>query len=182
MKWSIAELDARWSSLPAAPRERGCVTQVCVRADVGQRKFPDVLELCPKRGGIGDRWERGTWIQLPDGSPDPRVQLAITSRHVLDFLQTLTGCLHHPGDTLIVDFDLSRNHLPAGARVRIGSALVEVSDVENDACGKFAAHYGVDVFNWIRAASNRDRRHRGLFARVVSGGRVRSGDPVIRCA
>ena len=82
------------------------------------------------------------------------------------------------GDTLIVDLDLSTQHLPAGVRVQVGEAVVEISDVENDACAKFAQHYGADVFQWIRAGGNREKRLRGLFARVISGGWVRDGDAV----
>ena len=60
----------------------------------------------------------------------------------------------------------------------MGDAVVEISDVENDACAKFARHYGDDVFQWIRAPANRGHRLRGLFARVISGGWVRDGDDV----
>lgn len=176
MRWSIAELDARWLALPPAPRERGRIVQVCVRPDVDQRAFPGAVELCPRRGAIGDRWERRTWKHLPDGSPDPRVQVAMIEQRTLRWLQELTGCTHHPGDTFIVDLDLGTPHLPLGARLRVGEAVIEISDVENDACAKFARHYGADVFEWIRAAGNREKRLRGLFARVVTGGFVRDGD------
>jgi hypothetical protein len=176
MSWSIAELDARWAALPPSPRDRGRVTQVCVRPDVDQRAFPESVELCPVRGAIGDRWQRRTWMHLPDGSPDPRVQVAVMNSQTLEFLQNLTGCTHHPGDTLLVDLDLSAEALPSGNRVRIGAAVLEISDVENDACAKFAKHYGDDVFQWIRAPANRTKRHRGLFACVVLGGHIRAGD------
>jgi MOSC domain-containing protein YiiM len=154
--------------------------QVCVRPAVDQREFPAVLELCPHRGAVGDRWERRTWRHLPDGSPDPRVQVAVMDHRLLDFLQALTGCHHHPGDTLIVDLALDVASLPVGARLQVGSAVIEVSDIENDGCAKFGAHYGNDVLAWIRAPANRARRLRGLFARVVTGGHVCPGDAVAR--
>ena len=56
--------------------------------------------------------------------------------------------------------------------------MIEIADVENDACAKFAQHYGADVFQWIRATGNREKRLRGLFARVITGGGVRDGDAV----
>jgi MOSC domain-containing protein YiiM len=97
---------------------------------------------------------------------------------MMNFLTSLTGCDHHPGDTLIVDLDLSVENLPVGTRLAVGSAVIEVSDVENDGCAKFAAHYGDDVFDWIRAEGNRAKRLRGLFARVGEVGTVKSGDTV----
>ena len=178
MPWSTADLDSRWADVLPSPQNTGSVTQVCVRPDLNQRVFPDDLHLDPKRGAVGDRWERRTWIYLPDGRPDPRVQVAMMNSRMLTFLQTLTGCCHHPGDTLLVDLDLSARHLPVGTQVRAGSATLEISDVENDACAKFALHYGNDVLAWIRNPQNRERRLRGVFARVVSEGVVRNGDVI----
>lgn len=179
IRWSEAELDARLAAIPASPFDGGRVIQVCVRPDIDQRAFPEVVELCPRRGALGDRWERRTWMHLPDGSSDPRVQVAVMDVRVLRFLQDLTGCRHHPGDTVLVELDLDAERLPVGAHLVIGTAVIAVSDVENDACAKFARHYGADVLAWIRAPANRARRLRGLFARVVSGGVVRAGDAVM---
>ncbi len=117
-------------------------------------------------------------MHLSDGRPDPRVQVAMMDVHLLRFLQDLTGCAHHPGDTLLVELNLEAAHLPTGARVRVGGAVLEISDVENNACAKFAHHYGTDVLAWMREPANRERRLRGVFARVAGGGRVREGDPV----
>lgn len=184
MPWTPAELDARFAAYLAARVRRatgqvGQVVQVCVRPDLDQRAFPERVELCPRRGAIGDRWERRTWMYLADGSPDPRVQVAMMDVSVLEFLQDLTGCGHHPGDTLVVDLDLGAAQLPVGTHLHVGEAIIEISDVENDACVKFARHYGGEVWAWIRDPANRARRLRGLFARVIAGGVVRAGDAVV---
>lgn len=180
MPWTLAALDARRAALPPSPRDAGRVTRVCVRPGLDQRAFPETLELCPRRGAIGDRWERRTWMHLPDGSPDPRVQVAIAHAPTIALLQQLTENPGHPGDTLLVDLDLSVANLPAGTRLRVGTAVVEVSDVENDGCAKFAARHGADVLAWIRAPENRARRLRGLFARVIAAGFVAPGDTIRR--
>jgi len=135
-----------------------------------------VLQLSPERGALGDRWERRAWVRLSDGRSDPRVQVAVAPARVIAMIQELSGCDRHPGDTLLVDMDLEARHLPVGSRIRVGTAVVEVSDVENDACAKFAARHGDDVLAWIRAPQNRERRLRGLYARVVQAGEVRAGD------
>ena len=98
----------------------------------------------------------------------------------MTWIQELTRCAYHPGDTLLVDFDLSAQNLPCGARLRAGSAIIEVSDIENDGCEKFAARHGADLLSWIRAPENRVRRIRGLFARVIVAGTVRAGDEFCR--
>jgi len=173
----IAEiLEARLAALAPSPRDQGQVIRICVRPDLDTRAFPAVVELDPRRGAIGDRWERRTWMHLPDGRPDPRVQVAVAHAATIALIQELTGNATHPGDTLLVDLDLSEANLPAGTRLRAGSAVIEVSDVPNDACGKFAARHGADVLAWIRAPGHSAHRLRGLFAQIVEGGIVRPGD------
>lgn len=176
MARSFSELDDGRSRLPPSPRDRGRVEQVCVRPALDERFFPEELHLCPRRGAIGDRWEHRTWMYLPDGRPDPRVQLAIAHAPTIAWVHALSGNAHHPGDTLLVDLDLHANNLPAGSRLRVGTAVIEISDVENDGCAKFAARHGSEIRAWMAAPENRTRRLRGVFARVLQEGVVRAGD------
>jgi len=176
----VQSFERLYSILPPRPASAARVEALCVRAGPDLREERASLELHPERGAIGDRWERKTWLYLPDGRPDPRVQVAVCNSSVLSLIQTATGVKHHPGDTVFTDLDLSIANLPTGTHLQVGSAVLEISDVENDACAKFAAHYGAGVFAWIRLPENRTRRLRGLFARVVAGGVVRLGDAVLK--
>lgn len=180
MQHTPEELDRALAQLGPSPDGVSTIACVCIRPALDQREYPAVLELSGARGAIGDRWERRTWMYLPDGRPDPRVQVALCNSRFIDLVRRLAGTDHHPGDTLMADLDLSESSLPVGARLRAGTAVIEVSDVENDACAKFARYYGEDFLRWIRLPENRSRRLRGLFARVVQDGHVRVGDPIVR--
>ena len=177
---SAALLERELAALGPLPCTSARADLLCVRPGPDQRELRQQIELCPRRGAIGDRWLNKTWMYLPDGSPDPRVQDALGNLRIIELIQGLTGNFHHPGDTLLTTLDLSENNLPVGSRLRLGEAVIEVSDVENDACAKFAARHGTVVFEWIRDPSNRHRRLRGLFARIISPGVVRLDDPVVR--
>jgi hypothetical protein len=178
MAVTIEELDHLYRALPRRPTAEARVNALCVRPGPEQREVRASIEFDPVRGAIGDRWERKTWLYLPGGKPDPRVQVAICNSCVLAMVQTATGVHHHPGDTVFTDLDLSLQNLAPGSRLRLGPAVVEISNVENDACAKFAAQYGVSVLAWIRLPQNRLLRLRGVFAKVVTGGLVQRGDPV----
>ncbi len=178
MPVTIEELDLLYRALPLRPTAQARVNALCVRPGPDLREERASIEFDPERGVIGDRWERKTWLYLQDGKPDPRVQVALCNSDILAMVQKATGVRHHPGDTVFTDLDLSVTNLPVGMRLKIGTAVVEISDVENDACAKFAAHYGAAVLAWIRLPQNRSLRLRGLFARIISGGLVRVNDPV----
>lgn len=173
-----ADFEAALAQLPPFPRERAPIQCLCVRPGPDGRELRETIEFCPIEGARGDRWIRKTWMYLPDGRPDPRVQVAIGNSGIIAMIQRLTGNDRHPGDTILTTLDLSMDNLPVGTRLRAGTAILEVSEVENDACAKFAERHGPDVFRWIRDPANRTRRLRGLFASIVQGGIVRSTDEI----
>jgi len=80
------------------------------------------------------------------------------------------------GDQLIVDFDLSEANCPAGTRLAIGDAVIEVTTKPHTGCAKFADRYGIEAARWINS-----RKHlhlRGICAVVVQPGSVSVGDEV----
>lgn len=181
MVLTFDELDRRRAALPPLPGDSALVESLAVRpGPPGMREARDEIELDPVRGALGDRWERKTWLYLPDARPDPRVQLALCNTSLLALMQAAAGTQHHPGDTIFSNLDLGEQNLATGSRLRVGTAVIEISDVENDACAQFAEHYGEVVFKWIREPANRALRLRGVFARVVVGGKVRVGDVIMR--
>ena len=88
--------------------------------------------------------------------------------------------LHEAGDNILVDFDISVENLPPGSRLRVGEALLEISAAPHTGCSKFAARFGQDALRWTNWRHWRERRLRGVNARVVQGGTVRVGDVVER--
>jgi MOSC domain-containing protein YiiM len=65
--------------------------------------------------------------------------------------------------------------LPAGSRLQIGEAVVEVTEPPHTGCAKFAGRFGVDALAWTREPEGRQRRRRGMHVRVLESGLVRQG-------
>jgi MOSC domain-containing protein YiiM len=80
------------------------------------------------------------------------------------------------GDQLLVDFDLSSDNLPAGTRLRVGTAVIEVTTKPHTGCAKFAERFGQDAARWVN--SRKDLRLRGICAVVVEPGKVAAGDAI----
>ncbi|SFT11343.1 hypothetical protein SAMN04488040_3219 [Sulfitobacter marinus] len=177
---TLAECEAALDHILAAPKSGATIGQLCFRPDFGLRTFPDALELTVDHGIIGERWTKKPWLTLPDGAPDPRIQVSILSRRVMDLCWRDRINAPHPGDPIVVDMDLSAANLPVGARLSAGSAVLEVSDKFNTGCIKWNERYGNDSLRWINMRENRDFRLRGILCKIVQDGTVTVGDQLIK--
>ncbi len=177
---STAECDAALDHIRAAPSSGATIGQLCFRPDYGLRTYPDSLEMTVDKGIIGERWIKKPWLTLPDGAPDPRIQVSILSQRVMDLCCRQHPDALHPGDPIVVDMDLSVANLPTGTRLRAGSAILEVSDKFNTACVKWHDRYGNDSLRWINKHENRDYRLRGILCKIVQDGTVNVGDQLVK--
>jgi MOSC domain-containing protein YiiM len=82
------------------------------------------------------------------------------------------------GDNLYVDLDLSAANLPAGTRLRIGRALVEMTPEPHNGCKKFNARFGNDALKFVQRKETRDQNFRGVYWRVIEPGEIAVGDVI----
>lgn len=175
---TLSFLQSRRDWALSAPRDEAPILALCLRPEEGQRRFARRLRLDPEEGVVGDRWIRKTWMHLPDGRPDPRIQVCLLGARVLQLIRGMADGSVYPGDNVIADMDFSEGNLPAGQRLQLGSAVIEVSDVFNTACSKWQQRYGAASLQWINLPENKPHRLRGILARVVQGGEVGLEDSI----
>jgi MOSC domain-containing protein YiiM len=80
------------------------------------------------------------------------------------------------GDQLFLDMDISPENLPAGTRLEIGTAVIEVTAEPHTGCAKFVERFGVDAMKFVNSTVGRAHNLRGLNARVVRPGTISVGD------
>ena len=175
-----AELDRALPDVLSAPKNNTPVDMLCRRPDRNKREFPDRLELRVSGGIAGDYGMQKPWSTLPDGSPDPRIQVSILPRRVLDLVWRDRENITHPGDAIITDLNVALENLPTGTRLQIGSAVVEVSDMWNQGCAKWKVRMGRDAYDWTSCPEHEDLRLRGIYCLIVSDGEVALGDRIIK--
>lgn len=173
MKPDRATLEAATSHVNAAPRDGAAIEMLCNRPDFGKRNFTDRLTVTRSGGVENCRWTKHPWMRMEDGSPDPRIQVCVLQRRVLDLVWKEGEDTVHPGDTFIADMTMSEENLPAGTLLRAGSAVLRVSDVWNNACTKWKARYGADALDWVRASP--ELRLRGILCEIVEDGVLENG-------
>ncbi|GGF56089.1 hypothetical protein GCM10011402_05070 [Paracoccus acridae] len=166
----------------AAPKDDARADCLCFRPGFNQRAFPDQLTLTRAEGIPGERWMTAPWLKLPDGSPDPRIQVSILPRRVMDAVWLDRENTLHPGDTIICDLDTSEANLPVGTLLQVGTAVLRVSDVFNDGCVKWKVRYGQAAKDWITAPGHPELRLRGILCSIEQDGKVALGDPIRKLA
>ncbi len=177
---SAAELEAFLPEVQAAPTDAGTLVLVVRRPRPGEREVLAEGELDPTLGLAGDGW-----LDRVSGStgPDPDTQLSVMSARMATFLAGDSDRRALAGDQLYLDLDLSVENLPVGARLTIGDpsaggAVIEVTAIPHTGCAKFVERFGGEAMRFVNGSLGRPLRLRGLNARVVRAGRVRTGDPV----
>ena len=173
-----AECDAALPDILSAPKDDAAIDTLCTRPALSERCFPDRIHVSVDRGIEGERWLHDPWLRLDTGQPDPRIQMSILPLRVANLCCNMAKDGFHPGDTIIADLDMSEANLPAGTRLQIGSAVVEVSDLFNTACVKWKKRYGVDSVKWINHAAHRPYRLRGVLCSIVKTGDISASDRI----
>lgn len=171
-----AELDAALPRIMAAPKDRAAIDMLCLRPGFGERRFVDRIEVSRAGGIPGERWTTAPWLRSDNGQPHPGIQVCVLQRRVLDLVWRDRDNVVHPGDTFIVDMDLSEANLPAGQLLRVGSAVLQVSDLFNDACVKWKVRYGAAAKDWVSHPEHRALRLRGILCSVVEDGAFATHD------
>lgn len=180
MHSTLEELDARIDHVRAAPSDRGTVEMIVIRPDVGERVVLDEGRLDPAHGVVGDSWKDRGSSRTADGSSHPDMQLNIISSRVLDLISGGRERWSLAGDQLCVDFDVSEANIPPWTKLQIGEAVIEITDQPHTGCGKFSSRYGADALRWVNSTEGQPLHLRGVNARVVQPGVVRTGDVVTK--
>jgi MOSC domain-containing protein YiiM len=165
-----AELAERIARLPPPPTDDGRVVLVVVRPATDERVLPARCRLTPEGGVEGDRWSQRE-------TPVRDTQVTAMRADVARVLANGQP-IQLAGDNLFVDLDLSPANLPAGIRLRVGSALCEVTPKPHNGCTKFAARFGDDALAITGAEAFRSWRLRGLHLSVLEAGEVAPGDRI----
>lgn len=179
---TTAELEAGLDHVRLSPRDGGALELIVRRPRVGEREVLKEGALNLVEGLVGDSWKDRGSSRTPDGSPHPDMQLNVMNSRVLALVARDRDRWSLAGDQLIVDMDLSDENLPAGTRLALGSAVIEVTDQPHTGCEKFVARFGKDALRFVNSPPGRRLRLRGLNARVVRPGAIRVGDVVRKIA
>jgi MOSC domain-containing protein YiiM len=136
------------------------VEAVCISENKGERKKPvESVELRENHGIVGDG-HAGDWHR----------QVSLLAEESIDKMRKL-GLDVNSGDFAenITTSGIDLVSLPIGSRLQIGEALLEVTQIGKECHTRCAIFY---------QAGDCVMPKEGIFAKVITGGVIRPGDPV----
>jgi hypothetical protein len=173
---TMQELEAALDHLRNAPKDAGVVELIVRRPKTDHREVLQEAELDAVKGLIGDSWCMRPSSKTPDGSPHPEMQINIMNSRVTALVAQAKDRWPLAGDQLYIDMDLSKENLPGGTRLAIGSAILKVSPLPHTGCHKFVARFGVEAMKFVNSAVGRELCLRGINAKIIQGGVIRVGN------
>lgn len=177
--FSFAEIQDRLTLSGASPRDGGRLEMIVARPELGARRVLARGELDYAVGLVGDNWLARGSASTADGSANPDAQITIMNSRMIDALAADRDDWPLAGDQLFIDLDLSEENLPAGQRIAIGAAVLEITPMPHTGCAKFTERFGHDAIRFVNSPEGRQQRRRGLNARVVQPGAINVSDEVI---
>jgi MOSC domain-containing protein YiiM len=170
MHLALSSLETGLHAIRRSPADEGRVELIVRRPSENERETLAEARLDPAAGLVGDGWLRP--------GADPARQITVMNARVIALLAESRERWPLAGDQLYVDLDLSGRNLPPGARLEVGSAVLEVSPEPHRGCKKFAARFGLDALRFVNSEVGNELNLRGINARVVRAGTVHPGDVV----
>ena len=175
---TMAQLEAGLDRVRQSPTDVGVLQLIVRRPERGERELVEDGALDTTVGLVGDNWATRGSTGTPDGSADPELQLTLMNSRAADLIAGGRERWHIAGDQLFVDLDISMENLPPGARLAIGTAVLEVSVKPHTGCAKFSGRFGTDALRLVSSAVGQELRLRGVNTKVVQSGAIRVGDAV----
>lgn len=170
------QLEAGLDEIRRSPSDKGVLKLIVRRPETEHREVLTEGTLDPDQGLVGDNWLARGNRHTADGSADPEMQLNIMNARVIALVAQDPGRWALAGDQLYIDMDLSPDNLPPGTRLSIGSAIIEVTPPPHTGCKKFVSRFGKDAMVFVNSGIGRQLNLRGINARVVQAGTIRTND------
>ena len=173
---TLDELKAGLPHIERSPKNGGVLRLIVRRPRAGAREVLDEAQLDVTVGLVGDTWSTQAGSRGRKQSPHPDMQLNIMNARAIALVAHSDDRWPLAGDQLYLDLDLTDENLPAGTRLALGSAMIEVTAEPHTGCRKFSERFGVDATKFVNSKEGRRLHLRGINAKVVQSATIRIGD------
>ncbi len=172
------ELESGLAHILQSPKDDGMVEMIVCRPVKNERIILPAGIIDKDQGLEGDNWYARSMEKKGNPEDELDQQITIMNSRSVALLAVTRERWALAGDQLYIDMDLSRENLPSGSRIRIGTTVLEVTDQPHTGCNKFRDRYGLEAVKFVNSPEGKRWNLRGINTRVVLGGIVKVGDKV----
>jgi len=173
---STEELEAGLNHIRQSPKENGVIELIVCRPNSNEREVLNEGDVDVIEGLRGDNWKARGSLRTTDGSAHPEMQLNIMNSRAIALLAQDKERWQLAGDQLYIDMDLSTENLPAGTKLSLGEAIIEITKEPHTGCKKFTERFGLDAVTFVNSPVGKELHLRGINAKVVQSGLIHAGD------
>jgi hypothetical protein len=173
---TMKELEAGLDEIRRSPHDEGELILIVRRPQTDKRETLAKGQLDLEQGLVGDNWQVRGSSSNTNGAADFDRQLTLMNSRVIALIAPDKARWPLAGDQLFVDMDLSTQNLPPGTRLKLGSAIIEVTAPPHTGCKKFVSRFGADAIKFVNSPEGRQLCLRGINARVIQPGVIQVGD------
>lgn len=163
-----------------SPTDGGQLALIVRRPEPFVREELAAAELSLADGVVGDSWNQRPSRRSVDGGPHPEMQLNLMNSRAAMAVAGSVDRWSLAGDQLYVDLDLSSANLPAGTRLEIGTAVIEVTAEPHTGCANFSRRFGAAARKFVNSDVGAELNLRGINAKVVQPGTIAVGDTITK--
>ena len=175
---NLAALENGLADINNSPKEIGTIELIVIRPQVDEREVVEHAELSPEQGVTGDNWRNRRNKKAVDGLPLPDTQVNLMNSRCIALIASAKDRWPLAGDQFYVDLDLSEENVPPGTVLQLGTARLEVTREPHLGCKKFMDRFGKDAVTFVNSDEGRRLHLRGINARVIVAGVVKTGDKI----
>ena len=176
----MEELEAGLDEIKNSPSDRGVLEMIVCRPEENERRVLEKGELDLELGLIGDNWKTRGSSRTNDGFGHPEMQLNVMNSRAIALIAQDKSRWQLAGDQLYIDLDLSDKNLPPKSQLKIGSAIIEVTNIPHNGCKKFVSRFGLDAMKFVNSEVGKKLHLRGINAKVIKSGSIHTGDIVVK--
>lgn len=173
-----AEIEAGMPTVLDSPMGLGELVLIVRRPKVDRREVIEKGTLDVENGLVGDNWLTRGSSRTDNGRGHPEMQLNLMNIRFAELIAGSRERVPLAGDQLFVDLDLSRENLPIGTRLSIGTAVIELTAIPHLGCKKFVERFGLDAMKFANSDFGRLHNLRGVNANVIKTGEISVGDTI----
>lgn len=172
------ELESGLDLILRSPKVDGVLKMIVRRPAKDEREVIQEGRLVAGCGLDGDVWGAGDAATQPADPERTENEITLMNSRVIALVAQEEDRWKLAGDQFFVDLDLSESSVPPGTRLALGAAVVEVTEMPHLGCRKFKQRFGVAALDFVNSPLGKELHLRGINARILTAGVVRTGDEV----